>query len=95
MIVVFAGSLVALGTKSAVPTLLLATTGSTLGFIVITSYSIHYTKLYDTHLPPEQRHIGMVFQDYALFPHLTIRDNIGFGLDALSARKRAERIDVV
>lgn len=46
-----------------------------------------------THLPPEQRHIGMVFQDYALFPHLTIRDNIGFGLDALSAKKRVERID--
>lgn len=31
-------------------------------------------------VPPEQRSIGMVFQDYALFPHLTIRDNIGFGL---------------
>ena len=31
-------------------------------------------------LPPEQRHIGMVFQDYALFPHLTVAGNIGFGL---------------
>jgi len=31
-------------------------------------------------LAPEKRHIGMVFQDYALFPHLNIADNIGFGL---------------
>ena len=33
-----------------------------------------------TLLPPQKREIGMVFQDYALFPHLTIEDNIGFGL---------------
>ena len=31
-------------------------------------------------LPPEQRQIGMVFQDYALFPHLSIEDNIRFGI---------------
>jgi spermidine/putrescine ABC transporter ATP-binding subunit len=33
-----------------------------------------------TDLPPNKRQIGMVFQEYALFPHLTIADNIGFGL---------------
>ncbi|MEQ1517279.1 MAG: ABC transporter ATP-binding protein, partial [Usitatibacteraceae bacterium] len=36
--------------------------------------------------PPEQRRIGLVFQDYALFPHLTIAKNIAFGLRHLDAK---------
>src|SRR6478672_2595713 len=41
-------------------------------------------------VPPEKRSIGLVFQDFALFPHLTILDNVKFGLTALS-REEARR----
>ncbi|XPF93875.1 ABC transporter ATP-binding protein [Colwellia sp. RE-S-Sl-9] len=44
-------------------------------------------------VPPEQRNIGMIFQDYALFPHLTVEKNIGFGLDKLSKAAKQSRID--
>lgn len=43
-------------------------------------------------LAPEKRRIGMVFQDYALFPHLTAADNIGFGLRNLSRPQRDARV---
>lgn len=38
-------------------------------------------------VPPEQRGIGLMFQDFALFPHLTIADNVAFGLRALPANE--------
>jgi iron(III) transport system ATP-binding protein len=44
-----------------------------------------------THVAPEQRRIGMVFQDYALFPHLSVADNIGFGLRHLKGPQRELR----
>lgn len=47
---------------------------------------------HEHHLAPEKRRIGMVFQDYALFPHLTVGDNIGFGLRALAAGERQARV---
>ncbi|MFO6418695.1 ABC transporter ATP-binding protein [Hylemonella sp. W303a] len=40
-------------------------------------------------LPPEERRIGMVFQDYALFPHLSVARNVGFGLEHLKPRPSA------
>ena len=43
-------------------------------------------------VPPEQRHIGMVFQDYALFPHLTVAGNVGFGLRQMAASDREARV---
>ncbi|EGR2794805.1 ABC transporter ATP-binding protein [Vibrio navarrensis] len=43
-------------------------------------------------LPPELRNIGMIFQDYALFPHLTVADNVGFGLKGLSQQEKQHRV---
>ncbi|WP_159709824.1 ABC transporter ATP-binding protein [Sphingomonas sp. AX6] len=45
-----------------------------------------------THLPPEKRGIGLVFQDYALFPHLDVTKNVGFGLAHLNKADRATRV---
>jgi iron(III) transport system ATP-binding protein len=42
------------------------------------------------HIPPNQRRIGMVFQDFALFPHLTVLENIAFGLQHLPVQERAD-----
>lgn len=47
----------------------------------------------DTLIPTEQRHIGMVFQEYALFPHLRVEKNIAFGLNHLSPPQRKAIVD--
>ncbi|MCY7318316.1 MAG: ABC transporter ATP-binding protein [Ramlibacter sp.] len=44
------------------------------------------------HLPAEARRIGMVFQDYALFPHLDVGRNVAFGLQHLAKAERAGRV---
>ncbi|OEF52964.1 ABC transporter [Vibrio tasmaniensis 1F-267] len=46
----------------------------------------------DNWLPPEQRNIGMIFQDYALFPHVTVNQNICFGLKGLSEQQKKEKV---
>jgi molybdate transport system ATP-binding protein len=44
-------------------------------------------------LSPQQRRIGYVFQNYALFPHLRVRENIYFGIDQLPKSAQQERLD--
>jgi iron(III) transport system ATP-binding protein len=43
-------------------------------------------------VPPEKRRIGMVFQDYALFPHMTVAQNIAFALDGVDRQEQRRRI---
>ena len=52
-------------------------------------------------IPPERREIGLMFQDFALFPHLSVADNVGYGLRGSKASKRArveellQRVDLL
>ncbi len=44
-------------------------------------------------VPPENRRIGLMFQDFALFPHLRIVDNVSFGLPSMNAQSRRQRAE--
>ncbi len=57
------------------------------------SLSGHLVSSQDTMVPTEQRHIGMVFQEYALFPHLRVDKNIAFGLSHLSRPQQRAIVD--
>jgi iron(III) transport system ATP-binding protein len=43
-------------------------------------------------LPPERRRVGLMFQDFALFPHLKVSENVAFGLSGLDRRRREARV---
>ena len=47
------------------------------------------------HVPPEERGVGMMFQDFALFPHLTVGQNIAFGLSGSKTEQRATMSDLL
>ncbi len=63
------------------------------GTIAIGDRPVSATNLF---VPPEQRSLGMVFQDFALFPHLTVAENIAFGLQQRLTKKQIqERVAAV
>ena len=71
------------------------------GFVIPDAGSIRIAGEPVDHVPVNKRGIGMVFQNYALFPHMTVRDNIAFGVEAMGGtrgeadRKVAEMLELV
>nr|WP_323776922.1 ABC transporter ATP-binding protein [Amylibacter sp.] len=67
------------------------------GFLEPTAGAIRLGDRDLTRLPAHARDIGLVFQTYALFPHLSVRDNVGFGLKQrkLSGAERTKRVDAM
>ena len=59
------------------------------GFVRQTSGDVRVDGTSISHLPPNRRRIGIVFQNYALFPHMTVAENVGYGLAAIG-RPKAE-----
>ena len=64
------------------------------GYITPSAGTITINGADATRLPPEKRNLGMVFQSYSLFPHLTVAENVGFGLKLrkVPAAKRRELV---
>jgi iron(III) transport system ATP-binding protein len=60
------------------------------GRIIINDTVVSDGKLF---VAPEKRHVGMVFQDYALFPNLSVADNIGFGIQHLEKTAQQARVN--
>ena len=62
----------------------------TKGEIILNGNKLNGLKIF---VEPEKRQIGMVFQDIALFPHLSVKENIQFGIRSLSQNLRDKRSD--
>ncbi|WP_150308091.1 ABC transporter ATP-binding protein [Planctomonas psychrotolerans] len=64
------------------------------GYAAPTSGRIDIDGVDSTRTPPEKRNLGMVFQSYALFPHLTVAENVGYGLKLrrVPAAERQQRV---
>lgn len=67
------------------------------GFEIPTAGKIFFGDRNVTDLPPDRRDSAMVFQNYAIFPHLTVQDNVGFGLTLrkISKSEIAQRVDSI
>lgn len=61
------------------------------GEIVLNERTL-FSKEQGINIPPQERKIGYVFQNYALFPHLTVEQNIVFGLTGITKREKRERL---
>lgn len=67
------------------------------GFEIPTAGKIYFGNLEVTNYPPDRRDSAMVFQNYAIFPHLTVEDNVAFGLTVrrLAKQEIAQRVDAI
>ena len=64
------------------------------GIIPVTEGQIFFDDKDVTKLPPDQRNIGMVFQNYALYPHMTVAENIAFPLEVQKVKKEERKARV-
>jgi len=64
------------------------------GLIKIDSGHLYFNSKDVSSVPPGKRGVGMVFQDYALFPHLSVEDNVAYGLFASGTSKKKARKEV-
>ena len=64
------------------------------GIIPVTEGQIFFDDKDVTKLPPDQRNIGMVFQNYALYPHMTVAENIAFPLEVQKVKKEERKAKV-
>ncbi len=67
------------------------------GFNSIEGGQIAFDRQVINDIPPAKRNIGMVFQNYAVFPHMTVRQNVGFGLEnrGLSKKEIQQKVDAI